>query len=524
MTSIHPIMVDCPMKLLITRYSHHYEVTRHQWLAPSILTSFIKRFLHIAMYRDKHGMLHEQDRRVYAASNAKRTYYRLHIHTLDDFLLHLDQCGVSRNDIEIVDEPLYDGAQSDLRMLPHLTPKETQVPLIEFFLQKTPNIKLCKLQTGGGKTFCALSASARLKKLFVLIVRPKYIQNWEVALYGKERVTNVEKDRVRIVQGSKELKQLIAEAIDTDGHLPYDFIIISNRTYANYIDEFESEGDLTESYGCNPIDFLRTVRAHCLLRDEVHLDFHLNFRIDLYTHVPLSISLSATFTSADLVLSRLQCVQYPPITHAPAQTYNRYVHVRALRYEINNVYTYRWNLRGRTDYNHIAFEQSLMKKAGSFSKWLAMVCNIIQEEYVDRRLPGTRYIVTASSTAMVCAIAEALVERFPQLKVSTYIEGSDFLEVKESDIVVTTVMSGTAAIDIKGLIGGLMTTSIGSETTNLQAVGRIRPLVQYPDVALRFCYLYTADIPQSLKYHEAKVSLLQHRVLSHQSISLNTRI
>lgn len=524
MTLIHLTMVDYPMKLLITRYSHHYEVTKHQWMAPDIMRSFIKRFLHIATYRDRHGVLHEQDRRVYAASNAKRSYYRLHIHTFDDFMKHLDQCGIVRSDIEIVDAPLYEGANSNLRMLPHLTPKETQVPLIDFFLKPDPAIKLCKLQTGGGKTFCALSASARLNKLFVLIVRPKYIQNWEVALYGKERVTTVERDRVRIVQGSKELTHLIGEAVDSNGQLPYDFIIISNRTYANFIDEYESEGDLTDSYGCNPVDFMQTVGAHCLLRDEVHLDFHLNFRIDLYTHVPLSISLSATFTSTDLVLSRLQCVQYPPETHAPAQTYNRYVHVRALRYDINNVYTYRWNLRGRTDYNHIAFEQSLMKKAGSFSKWMNMVANVVQEEYVDRRLPGTRYIVTASSTAMVCAIADGLSERFPHLQVATYIEGSDFLQVKESDIVVTTVMSGTAAIDIKGLIGGLMTTSIGSETTNLQAVGRIRPLVQYPDVPLRFCYLYTADIPQSLKYHEAKVGLFQHRVLSHQTISLNTRI
>ena len=59
MTLIHLTMVDCPMKLLITRYSHHYEVTKHQWMAPDIMRSFIKRFLHIATYRDRHGVLHE---------------------------------------------------------------------------------------------------------------------------------------------------------------------------------------------------------------------------------------------------------------------------------------------------------------------------------------------------------------------------------------------------------------------------------------------------------------------------------
>lgn len=503
------------MKLKIMRYSHHYVVSNHTWMSPSIMREYLRRFLFTTTFKDIYGKTHEQDRRMFAASNAQRTYYRLHINTFNDFMDYLAICGVPKSSIEITDEPLYEGNPSGLRMQPKFTPKEAQVPLIEFFVNPDPPIKLCKLQTGGGKTFCALSASARLQKLFVLIVRPKYIQNWEVALYGKERVTTVESERVKIVQGGKDLTNLIHEALTTDGPLPYDFIIISNRTYANYIDEYEEYGNLDDTYGCNPVDFMKTVGAHCLLRDEVHLDFHLNFRIDLYTHVPMSISLSATFSSADLMLARMQALQYPPSSHAPAQVHNRYVHVKALRFSLGNIRNFKWALRGRTDYNHIAFEKSILKNRASTERWLGLIQMIVQQEYIDRRVPGTRYIVTASSTEMVRAIADHLASVFGTFSVAEYIQGSDFLKIKECDIVVTTVMSGTAAIDIKGLIGGLMTTAIGSETTNLQAIGRIRVLNEYPDMPLRFCYLYNHEIPQSLKYHVAKKELFKSRVLSH---------
>lgn len=510
------------MNVIIRVYSHHIEILNASLLPAYVMSNYLGRFVYVTTYKDVHGSIHEQDRRIYAASNSRRTYYRIHRHALDDFLNYLDRSGIHSSEYTVEYVPQFVGNAANVEMLPALKPKPNQQPLIDFFVDPEPAIKLCKLQTGQGKTFCALSAAARLGRLFVLIVRPKYIENWEVALYGESAITMVERDRVCIVQGSKRLTKLIHQGLE--GELPYDFVIISNTTYANYIKEYEHRDNTKDTYGCDPMDFFKTIGAHCLLRDEVHLDNHLNFRIDLYTHVPLSISLSATYGSSDPVLSRMQTLQYPPSTHAPLQTHIKYVHVTALRFTIRMPTRLRWALRGRNDYNHIAFETSVLKNPMIKIKWLEAIVSIVGTEYVKRMKPGQRFIVTASSRNMVFAIADAVQHAYPEMNVQTYMQGSNFVEVRECDILVTTVVSGTAAIDIKNLIGGLMTTAIGAEETNLQAIGRIRESKDFPDAELRFCYLYTRSIPQSQRYHETKQRIFEHRVLSHSDVALDLEL
>ena len=63
-----------------------------------------------------------------------------------------------------------------------------------------------------------------------------------------------------------------------------------------FIDEYEVKKS-NNMYGCNPEDFFNLINVGIRLIDEVHQDFHLNFKIDLYTNVKKTISLSATLQS-----------------------------------------------------------------------------------------------------------------------------------------------------------------------------------------------------------------------------------
>ncbi|MGZ7230841.1 hypothetical protein ACXWOM_10305, partial [Streptococcus pyogenes] len=75
----------------------------------------------------------------------------------------------------------------------------------------------------------------------------------------------------------------------------------SNRTYENYLRAFEKhENELADlGYMCPPDDLFEKLGVGTRLVDEVHMQFYANYRLDLYTHVPQAISLSATLISKD---------------------------------------------------------------------------------------------------------------------------------------------------------------------------------------------------------------------------------
>lgn len=462
---------------------------------------------------DRNNRVHEVMARIYAASNKDRSEYRFHINLLENFRSYLREHKLQHDFTEVV-VPLYEPDSAFFEMKHGMTPRETQLPILAYLTER-PDLraKLVTLQTGQGKTFSFLKALSDLQVRGAMVMRPKYIGTWLNALYGKDRVTELQPSQIRVVRGSEQLRDLIM-----DGHedlLDEVLIIISNKTLLNYLKAYEDGDDVEEIYGCKPVDLWQTLRIGVVGRDEGHLDFHFNFKLDCYMHAPMTITLSATFDHEDNFLNRMQTIQYPLNTRAPKVELIKICDVVGLSYTLRYPTKLKFQVGGRKDYNHMKFEECILKCKHNRLKWLSLIEQIVHYEYVSKRQPGMRYIVFVSRVDMADVVVSRLRESYPVLGIARFAQGDDLADVLISDIVVTTVQSGSTAIDVPGLMGGLLTTAIGSKDTNIQLLGRIRELKAYPSHRPRFVYLWCDSISSSKVYHQHKLDYFRGRVLSH---------
>lgn len=502
-------------QLTIDIFSHHFVVTGFNYQEKSVIQLFLSHLVHVESYKDPRGMTVSKATKTFAASTHDRTEYRLHINSLDGFKTHLRHSRIEIDPSRIRIRPIPEAVKAEIPMNTAFVPRKAdQEPIIDYFVNSPyPNL-LAELQTGKGKTFSALTAVSRLGERFALVMRAQYIDNWMIALTGAKHVTMLSSDDILIIQGSAALKEVIQAGLRNE--LAEKCIIIGNRTLANFISKYEDEGCQIESYGCNPVSLWEILGVGTVVKDETHLDFHFNFKLDCYTHVRRTISLSATFRSGDHFIKRMQALQFPPHKRAPEIPYHRYADALAVRYHVPNPELYPHTLRGRTDYNHNKFESSILDRPQGLSEFKRLVKNIVIQDFLTIRKEGQRMLILCSSVDMCIALVDMLRHYDEELVVVKYTAEDNLDDVMSADIAVTTLISGSTAIDIPNLKTALLTTSVGSENTVLQTLGRLRELPGGESPLL--VYLFTDDIRSPSRYHQDKLQLLPPRVLHYKTV------
>lgn len=357
-------------------------------------------------------------------------------------------------------------------------------------------------------TFCAMSAAVKLGKRILMFLKPQFIEKW---VGDCEELIGATSDEVEVIQGSAKLMKAIDEA--KRGVFDKKVVIISNRTFQNWIKEYEQVGEdiLDQGYGCLPNEIFDLFKIGLRLIDEVHMDFHLNFKIDLYTHVEHSISLSATLISDLPFVAKMQRIAYPPFLRYKGLPYDRYVDSVAWCWSLANARLVQTTERGSTKYSHNAFEKSILKNIKLLESYLLMHVDILKFYYANRRVDGDKCLIYCASIAMCTVMAEYLQRQFPDLTVKRYVELDPYENLMTPDISVSTVLSAGTGHDIGGLITVVLGHSIKSSASNMQGFGRIRKLA---GKKLLFVYLTCIDIPKQVEYYETKEELLKTMALS----------
>lgn len=366
-------------------------------------------------------------------------------------------------------------------------------------------------------SFSAASAIALLGKRFVIIIKPMYMDKWKSDL---KDILGLSGDDVVMVQGSASLMGLITNA--RTGTLKAKAIIISNRTLQYWYKAYEESGDCSnQGYDCNPSEFFSVLGVGVRLIDEVHQDFHLNFKVDLYTNVPHSISLSATLKSDDPFLNRMYELTYPKNIRYTGLAYNKYVHAYSWIYQVKDAeYKLRTTEWGSTLYSHNAFEKSIFKNRELLRDYLNMIVNAAKIFFIDKYKKGERLLIYCSSIQTCTAVVERLTQEFENsMIVKRYVENDPYENLMQADISVSTLLSAGTGVDIPGLKTVILTTSISSSQSNIQGFGRLRKI---EDKRLQFVYFVCSDIPKHIEYHEKKKDMLKHMALSYGSISYDT--
>ena len=292
---------------------------------------------------------------------------------------------------------------------------------------------------------------------------------------------------------------------------------------SNYISQYETLGKdyiLQQGFIYTPDQYCQALKAKVLLIDEGHQDFHFNFKLFLYTHCLVSVTSTATLVPDDAFLKRMAAMAYPYDTRFNPGTKNNYVDCIGVTYRFQAPKYLRYT--GRQGYSHTELEKSIMRHVPTEKSYYEMIATLIENHYIPNRKPGYKAIVFCSTINMCEKLTQYLKERdkLKDLDIRKYIGESDYSDLLEPDIRVTTPGSAGTAVDIPGLYLGINTVAIGSTPMNKQIIGRLREMKKgnpiHPDGDNpKFIWLTCMDIPQHQRYHKDKQHVFNDKMRSY---------
>lgn len=494
-------------------YSNHFLVTQYNPISERIVRAFIKGYVSTRLVRV--GLRYETvPDRTYAAHCGVEREYRLHRNQWKPFVRHCENHGIDLKKVKITQHTPKRGAEVGIFENSGKTPHDYQLSILEYLKDTSKNsVKLVGIQTGKGKTFVAMKAIADEGRRSLIVLKPKYIAKW---MGDIEAITNATSDDIIEVRGSTALMGLLERA--ASGRLTEKVIVISNRTMANYISFYEEHGDkiLDMGYSCCPQDICELLQVDTRLIDEVHEDFHFNFKLDLYTHIHRCISLSATLTSENYFQESMYELAYPLESRSVSMEYDKYAHSIAYHYNIEN--GQRIRTIGSQGYSHHLFEDYILSKPRLLIQYFDMIKEIYDESFIKPFQNGDRCLLFCTSIDMCTALTMYLQQKYPDVVINRFVQFDPYENLIESRTAVTTVQSGGTGHDITGLTTVIMTAAISSRKSNIQGFGRLRKI---EGRLLRFIYLVCNDVQKQVEYHIEKEKILIERTLSHKNVNSN---
>lgn len=496
-------------ELTIHLRSHHFLVRQMSLRGRPAVIAFAKRWRQFGTERTPDGRFIQRAVRTFATATNDWLQFRFHINQLPAFKECLQNNGLVGDLVEYIEDKPVHGVKVELPVFEKWSTRDYQVPVIEFMDQPTPISKLVAIQTGKGKSYCGMRSLSNYGERTAIIIKPMYIQKW---IEDVTKTYDIDKKDLMVVRGGESLQTLLAMAKDGE-EIRAKIIIFSNKTIQNYLKLYElHNGDLTDrGYACGPDEMWSLLGIGQRLIDEVHQDFHLNFKIDLYTNIPRSISLSATLTSNDRFMEEMYHIAYPDETRFQGMEYHKYVGAKAMMYGFQFPNKLRYKNAGR--YSHHVFEQSIMKYPKVLENYLKLIEAEMRSNYLNEREPGQKCLIFCASIDLCTIVTNYLAKHYSHLDVRRYVEEDPYENVMEGDIIVSTMLSAGTALDIPNLITVLMTTSMSSKAGNIQGFGRLREII---GVKLRFVYFVCTDIGKQVQYHEEKRVLLKTLALTYR--------
>jgi len=504
--------------LKVDVYSHHIRISDYGWEVKNALVDYCKKLAKWGPVRARDGSIHKEIKNVYIAVWANRRAFFFLRSQMEDVLQWIERHGIPRETFLIEEHPLYEPAPVKLKLRDKsFELRGYQKPIVDFILRPEINT-LVPLQTGKGKTQISLYVALQLQVRTFIMLKPMYIEKWIEDVKG---FFDLKAGDLLVIRGSANLKRLFE--LGRTGELEAKIIIVSNATFRTFLDEYElfSGGENTFEQDAETV--YETLGVGYRILDEAHQDFHFNYRMDSYTHCPKTLALSATMDSDDVFMNDRYYNAYPAGTHAPVPKYDAYIAVQAIMYEMESLKGIRTkNFFGM--FNHVLFEESIMRDKGRMERYKDMIEAIIEADYIKKCPPGTPMLVYFASIEMCTIMARYLQECFPDKKVNRYVGEDDYEDLLKADIGVTTLKSAGTAVDIPNLSYVLMTVFVSSKQANLQGLGRLRRLKDHPDYTPNFAYLTCRSIDKSVQYQEDKMQKFHGKVLSHMPMMTHHRI
>jgi superfamily II DNA or RNA helicase len=470
------------------------------------------------MWVRKGGRFFREPIAVYALRTNDNSEFRFHINDYQNFIEFLALNNVQPNNYEVVQYPPDVAVDFKFELRPKFVPYPEQIPVIDYLVSPEPSkAKLLEIQTGKGKGLMSMAAMCKIGKRTAVVVKGGFVKKWTEELVEKLELT---KDQITEVQGSAALMEVIAAA--KSGQEINPVLIFSSRTLLGFYKEYRQHGDaiLQMGYDCTPPELFNTLGIGLRIIDEVHLDFHMHFKTDLYTNTEYTISLSATLRhDQDAFIDQMYQVAYPDSMRFRGLAYDKYVFAYAFLYNLTNPLKIRTTAWGSNQYSQVEYEKSICSKQELLDDYLMMIYSSVKNFFLDKDyVEGDKLLIYCGSVHMCGLVVDYLKEQIQGKDIRRYAgsAGDPYENLLDPEICVTTLLSAGTGHDIKGLTTVIFTVGIRSSQSNVQGFGRLRKVTGRK---LKFIYMVCADIPKHMLYHEVKKKLLERIALNYKSIT-----
>jgi superfamily II DNA or RNA helicase len=491
--------------------SHNFTVTRLTPRGRAAVESFARRYVQYGFSRGRGS--NRPALKVFATATEDRNEFRFHIHQFKEFQQHLELNYLTGPTVEFTHSTPPLARKVELIVKDKWTTRDYQEPVIEYGVADDYFQKLVEIQTGKGKSYCAMRIASMIGARMVIIVKAQFMDKWVDDVH---KTYEIEIEDLMVVRGSNQLQALLMLA--KEGELESKIVLISNKTMQNWLKLYERfRGEtLGMGYDCMPSDFFEVLEAGFRLIDEVHMDFHLNFKMDLYTNIQKSLSLSATLISDDPFVQKMYEMTYPPTKRFSGMAYHKYVTATVVYYSLRYPERIKTKDPATGNYSHNYFERALLKNKELAANYLDLHAQVIKETYLieGEYQAGDRCVIFCASIDFCSTLVDFLKKKFPHLDVRRFVEDDPYENMLESDIRVTTMGSGGTGHDVPMLTTAIMSVALKTSSGNIQGFGRLRDI---PGRTTRFAYLASLDIPKQMEYHEQKAALLNERALVYGS-------
>lgn len=460
-------------------------------------------------------------KKVYAGATKDRSAFQFHRTLYKELMRHLGSFGLRTANIDIVEQPLISPLNINFPLTTDMEARDYQIGLIEFLSIPNQPIKVTNLQTGLGKTYCALSSMVNIGLRTVIQLRGGYVSRW---LDDLEGLFSFKKGDILVIRGRDALLSLInlAKSDDLDAKV----IIITNKTLYKLFEEYEKDGD-DNYYGINPAELYDLLRAGLRIVDEVHEDYHFSFRSDIYSNVQSSIHLSATLDTEDPFRRRMYDIALPLDCWYKGVEYDKYIQSYALFYPTTekSLPKLRLNERGQDTYSHGAYEKSILRQKALLPTYLEICRYPIQRFYIEDDWQGGQKCIVFCYLVEFCTVLRDYLRGiYPELRIEEYVAATDAQVLKDAEIIISTIKSAGTAQDIPDLKVSVLTHAVRKKEANIQTLGRLRKLKRWPNVTPVFVYLSNLNVPAHMKYHEAKKIIFTGKVLSQRAEHIPFRL
>lgn len=510
-----------PVQLLkITKYSHFFKCEEISPQARPLVQGFVQRFVHRQFSRPAKAD-EPPPTTTYAAHTDDKREYRFHINSLHRFLEMLRINHIQETHYTITEKPIGLFNPVVMAMKAQWTLFDYQVPVVKYLVQdEGPVNRFVGIQTGKGKSLSAVKAITELNCRTLVVVKAGYTIKWHDDFI---KYTDLTSDEMLVISGGKDLKAFLQLCLIEGGMDDVKVVIISNATYRIWLDHYEKYGEesLLLGYAFPPEELCERAQIGVRLVDEVHQDFHFNFRLDLYTHVKRSISLSATFISRDPFVEAMYRGMHPIDKRYKGDALDKYTKSFGVMYNIAYGRKIKTSGFKQTSYNHIEYEKSIMRNPEMFYNYSRMVKSCLDYGYLKNYVKGDKAVVFAASKDMCGKFVQVFQKWYPQLSIKRYVDEDPESNLFEPDLRFTTVLSAGTAHDIPQLTCAVLTIAIQSIQANIQVLGRLRKL---KDRDTMFFFFSCYGIPKHMNYHREKVELMKERAFSYSVFPTNIEL